>query len=242
MDTALLFDLARFIAGVLVLSYASVTDWFWRRAPNYLWFGLGGFGLVLLGVQYFVGAVALDAYLYLGAAAVFALAAYVFHRLGLIAGGADAKALMALAALAPLPIHLEALPAYPGIVPTPFSILGNALLGILIVPLGLVLVNVARGDFQFPAMLIGYKMRPENVVDSPVWLMDRLEEGRMKRRYMLPHDDAEEQVPLFLEKGIDQVWVTPKVPFMIPLLLGFVLAFTAGDVVFSPIVSLILQR
>ena len=33
--------------------------------------------------------------------------------------------------------------------------------------------------------------------------------------------------------GTDKVWATPKIPFMIPLFLGFVAAFLIGDVIMS---------
>jgi archaeal preflagellin peptidase FlaK len=33
--------------------------------------------------------------------------------------------------------------------------------------------------------------------------------------------------------GVDEVWVTPKVPFMVPLFLGWLLAWTAGDLVMN---------
>ena len=33
--------------------------------------------------------------------------------------------------------------------------------------------------------------------------------------------------------GDEKVWVTPKIPFMIPLLGGFLAAFTVGDLMFT---------
>jgi prepilin signal peptidase PulO-like enzyme (type II secretory pathway) len=43
----------------------------------------------------------------------------------------------------------------------------------------------------------------------------------------------------FEKKGIKNIWVTPKIPFMIPLLIGFILSFFVGDILFL-IMSIIL--
>ena len=34
------------------------------------------------------------------------------------------------------------------------------------------------------------------------------------------------------KNGYDEIWVTPKIPFMIPLLIGFILTFILGDIMF----------
>jgi prepilin signal peptidase PulO-like enzyme (type II secretory pathway) len=41
--------------------------------------------------------------------------------------------------------------------------------------------------------------------------------------------DADEELKAFENLGITEIWVTPKIPFMIPLLVGFVFAFFPGD-------------
>ncbi len=42
--------------------------------------------------------------------------------------------------------------------------------------------------------------------------------------------------------GEERVWVTPKVPFMIPLLVGFVLAFGVGDILSGAMVHFLPRR
>ena len=37
---------------------------------------------------------------------------------------------------------------------------------------------------------------------------------------------------MFEEKNILNIWVTPKIPFMIPLLIGFIISFFIGDILF----------
>ena len=36
----------------------------------------------------------------------------------------------------------------------------------------------------------------------------------------------------FQKHGINEIWVTPKIPFMIPLLGGFICTFILGDILF----------
>ena len=41
--------------------------------------------------------------------------------------------------------------------------------------------------------------------------------------------DAVEELKVFEKEGIKEIWITPKVPFMIPLLAGFLTSFFLGD-------------
>jgi preflagellin peptidase FlaK len=50
----------------------------------------------------------------------------------------------------------------------------------------------------------------------------------------MPKDfDVEDELNEFEKKGINEIWVTPKIPFMIPLLAGFIVAFIFGDILFT---------
>jgi len=42
--------------------------------------------------------------------------------------------------------------------------------------------------------------------------------------------DTDEELKAFEDEGIKEIWVTPKVPFMIPLLAGFLVSFFLGDI------------
>jgi prepilin signal peptidase PulO-like enzyme (type II secretory pathway) len=41
--------------------------------------------------------------------------------------------------------------------------------------------------------------------------------------------DIDEELAEFEKQGITEIWVTPKIPFMIPLLIGFLVSFFLGD-------------
>jgi len=47
--------------------------------------------------------------------------------------------------------------------------------------------------------------------------------------YMPKKFDVDEELAEFEKQGITEIWVTPKIPFMIPLLIGFLVSFVLGD-------------
>ncbi|MCK5112796.1 MAG: prepilin peptidase, partial [Thermoplasmatales archaeon] len=100
LDTKLLLDIIRLAVGIIILSYASYTDIKTRRASNMLWVIMGFIGAILLAIQYFTAG--FDNIFYLAFVPIMIAFMYVLFRLRLIFGGADAKAIMALAILVPL--------------------------------------------------------------------------------------------------------------------------------------------
>lgn len=225
-------DVARLFAGASVLAFASYTDWRWRRAPNVLWALLGGAGAALLAVQLLMHPELLARWPLLLFSALFAGLVYAFYWLGLLAGGADAKALIALAVLLPFPLHLGALPLRATPLPPAFGVLGNALVAFLAVPLGLLAWNIAKGRPRLPHALLGVPMPLEEAQRRHVWPMEYVEGGRVRTK-LLPSRFVweEEDWAALRAAGRREVWVTPKVPFMVPLLAGFVAMFVAGDLV-----------
>lgn len=110
------------LLAVPLLGWAALRDVRTRRVPNWIWYAIGGLGLVLLVADLIALAPFSTAFARLQ---LFRIAvsvgfvvplAYAFWRLGGF-GGADAKALMALAVL---------FPTYPAYYP-PVSVFGTAL-------------------------------------------------------------------------------------------------------------------
>lgn len=237
-------DLARLFVACTLLAFASYTDWRWRRAPNVLWAIMLGCALAILAVD-----AALDfegvrsRWPYLLGALAFAAIVYGFWYVGLIAGGADAKAIMALAVLLPFPLALApGVPAWESPLPGAVAVLANSLLAALLVPIVTFVANVARGDFALPFSLLGYRKPVASLDAGHAWPMEWVDdEGNLKRALFASRRslDLEEQKERLAAKGVAKVWVTPKVPFMIPLLAGLVLAFTAGDVLFAAVGALL---
>lgn len=227
-------DAARLFVAVAVLGFASYTDWRWRRAPDALWWLTGGLGAVLLLAQALTDPGTAREWPLLVAAVVFAALSYGLYHLGLLAGGADAKALMALAVLFPLPLHLGAFPLWPSPLPPAFAVLGNALLAFLAVPLALVALNLARRDLRWPHSVLGLRMDRDAARRAHVWPMEYVKDGAvrtmlMPSRFLWEDEDWD----ALRDAGVARPWVTPKVPFMVPLLIGVVAAAFAGDLLFG---------
>ena len=103
VEMGILLNISRFIVGVGILSYASYTDIKTRRASNMLWVIMGSAGGILLLIQYITDSFEGDNIYYLVFIPIMIILVYVMFQLRLIFGGADAKALMALAILLPIP-------------------------------------------------------------------------------------------------------------------------------------------
>ena len=166
--------------------------------------------------------------------------AYGFYVLRLLHGGADAKALMGLTVLAPFYPSLGLLPlignldAMMTVFPFAFVILLDSALGSLFVPLGYAFYNISRGDFD-KRMFFGYKMSLKEVPKKFVWLMERVEDGEIVTVLFPSRGKDKKQVlkdiKALREKGRKRAWVSPKIPFMVPMFVGYLLAFTVGNLI-----------
>lgn len=232
-------DLLRLIVGGAFLAYAAALDWRTRRVRNAVWLALAAIGLILWPVEAFL--LGDLEWLHVAIAVLVIAAAYVLWYVHLLAGGADAKAIMALAVLAPVPAAWTALgvdlPLLTSPLPPAVVTLANAVILFVAVPVVFFVMNLARGDVHLPTMLLGYKMRLDDAERRFVWVVDTIDDDGRLRRLVLPSKRTVEQHETNLARlraaGHDRVWVTPKVPFMIPLWAGFVAAYTVGDIVFG---------
>jgi preflagellin peptidase FlaK len=228
LEDGTIIDVLRLIIGAIILFIASYTDIKTRRASNMLWIIMGSVGAILLIVQYFT--VGFENIIYLIFIPILIGLWYVLFQLRLIFGGADAKALMALAILAPITPHILDFPIWVYALPFSFVIFANAVILFLFIPLSLLVYNAAKGNIEFPFCFVGYKMSLEKAKQSFIWPCERIVNGKRKFSYLPSDFDVEAQLKVFEIKGIDEIWVTPKVPFMIPLLAGFITAFFLGDI------------
>ncbi len=221
-------DVIRLITGIAVLGYACYTDWKSRTAPNFLWLVMGGIGGLLLAIQFVV--LGIDQLMYLIFIPIMWVLMYVMFQIGVMFGGADAKAIMALAVLVPLFPSLGVLPFWESLMPFSWVVFVNALLLFLAIPVSLLLYNLVKKDISFPQSMLGYKMPLKKAKAAFVWPMEQIVEGKLKL-VLRPSDENLEEVYAELSKAkVKSVWVTPKIPFMIPLLAGFIVAFVAGDI------------
>ncbi len=169
---------------------------------------------------------------------MFLMMAFVrfMHRVKIIRGRADARALMTVALLQPLypkflnfPIFV---PEYVDIVqvtfPFMFLVLLYSAIAALFYLLFLVIRNASLGDFGFPEMFIGYRVPIEEVDRQHVWLMERVVNGEHVL-YVHPKDHGPEDLEALKKIGRDRVWVQPKIPFIIYITAGLILAYMVGN-------------
>jgi hypothetical protein len=160
-------------------------------------------------------------------------------ELHLLKGGADTKAMMAIAVLVPAYPQIPSLPlisldprlqgALQILFPFSLLVLMNTALLFVVAPFVFLAYNASRGDLEFPKALVGYKV-PLDRVPKYAWYMDQIEDGRHVVVYFPTKRQDRKEIREALRKaGFTRVWATPQLPFMVPLVVGFVLSFVAGN-------------
>jgi archaeal preflagellin peptidase FlaK len=169
-------------------------------------------------------------------------------EIGVLYGGADAKALMMAGLL--LPVDAAPLWSPPvaaallGYYPFSLTVLIDAALFAAAVPIAIAIRNLSAHEFVFPRGFTGYTIPVAELPDRYVWIKDptftnpgtedepepqTTEEDRALRRRQ-----AEE----LMKQGVQRVWVTPQLPFILWILAGTVAALLAGNLVFDLITAL----
>jgi preflagellin peptidase FlaK len=178
---------------------------------------------------------------------------YGLYNLGVPKGGADTKALMALTVLFPTYIFfspilinstfIDLAETFLGIghlFPFAFSVLINATIITLFIPLSLLIYNASKKHMKFPQCIFGYKMDLKLIPEKHVWLMEHVDENGNIHSVIFPRGGEleNETMDKLKELGVKDVWVTPKIPFIIPMTIGFVLNFIVGNLLFVMIFGL----
>ena len=167
----------------------------------------------------------------------------VFYYLGIVRGGADAKALMALALVFPFYTTIAGLPLIPypeHVIDTiqvtfPFSFLILMYAAIFHVAAGPIIRfarNLARKDYGFPEMFLGYRMDIDQVPKKFVWPMEAVRDDEIVL-ILFPsrNADQKEELAKLKAKGLARIWVTPKDPFIIPMTAGIAAAAVIGNII-----------
>lgn len=171
------------------------------------------------------------------------LLVYVLYFTNVIHGGADAKALMSIALAIPwypnlpgLPI-LNPPPELVGVIDYSFPfvmlVLMMASLSVMLLPIYNGVVNLKRGTFVFPMAFFGRRCAVADAEKAQVWPMERLIDGRLERT-MFPKRgrNLKMEYDALRAAGISEVWVTYKIPFIVPITFGLVLAGFLGNAVY----------
>ena len=205
-------DVAKFIIGMLLLSYSSYQDLKYREADNWIWIviALAGIFFIFFDLRKW-----LPILISISISVTIAFLLYLFGM-----GGADSKALMSLSFLNPLPPSFSIF--HSPIFIFPITILINSLLLILPLPIFFFIYNLYKKNAEFPYCFFGYKMNAREAEKKFVWSMER--DGK---KSIMPQKEED------LKKyGNKEIWVTPKIPFLLFIATGYAVSFIFGDVLF----------
>lgn len=170
------------------------------------------------------------------------LAARGLFELGVLYGGADAKAMMVAALLVPIDAApLVGIPANAASLLTiyPFAInmlLNGALLAVA-VPVAIAVHNLKRHEFVFPKGFVNYRIDVEALPGSFVWVKDpALPDEEAEEEPETTEDDRrlrERQAERLRAAGVGRVWVSPQLPFVVFLWFGAILTAIVGSLLFD---------
>lgn len=179
------------------------------------------------------------------------LLALALYYLRLLHGGGDAKALMTLAVLFPTAPLAGALPLIPlppeaGLVfPFALVVLVDAALLVVLAPIAFLAMSARRGPFRLPEALFGHPVPVEAYDESRMWLLHEAgeEDGTMRRRIWPRRSKAAAEararaLKALRDRGEARVYVSPKLPFMVPMLGGLLVAAVVGNIVMGVVWAL----
>jgi len=222
-------DAVRLGIAALMFLGAILSDLRTRRVPNRYWVPFLAAGLVLALRDLGHGGLPWSGVAWAAGTCAFL---YALWWLGLF-GGADAKGLMVLAVLWPAAPDLYAART----TPTVDALMDGTLL-MLALPVAFFVWNAAHRDVAFPAMLLGVRTDLRRAWDRHVWPLQQVRDGRVVWRFRHRPGQGADHAALH-RAGLDRVWVTPKIPFMLPLGVGLLLAAWKGNLILALMAALL---
>ena len=215
----------RILLALIMLGIASYTDVKKREVSDFLWVGFGIAAVALIFLEPNVE----ESLLSIGISLIVAPFVLIIWRFGLF-GGADAFAVIVLAALAPQVTITEN-------IVTPFTVLTNTVI-LSVIPM---FVNLIRNLIQIGmkndifegfvesksrrvlAMFVGYRAKNPKYGFS----IERKDGKKKKLNLSLQHAEYAQFCTT------PNTWVTPGVPYMLFIAGGFTIQLIYGDVIFS---------
>ncbi len=243
----MLEDILKILFCTPFLFYSCYSDIKTRHVSNNVWLVMLAGGIFFVMYDISTSGMSYLFRLLLSAGFIFVFV-YLLFQIGTF-GGADAKSLILLSII---------LPAYPAfqiygynfplnkslINLFAFGIFGNAVLLTIVVPIGLAVYNLIKMGLRIDNpqyIFIGYKSKISQLAGKHIRLIQDFGEinGEVRFSYKRGGTEIDETVIKKLkklsEKGLikDEIWVTPKLPFMIPITIGFFVAIFYGDLIFE---------
>ena len=157
----------------------------------------------------------------------------ILYYTGIVKGGADAKSIIAIAAVFPIYPEMFGLPlipvpdgAMPQVFVPAFAVLTMALVISLFYGMYNIVCNLIRGDTAWPQMFLGTRMTLEKAKGSKVWPMAEICDGEV-----VDIGTANEDEGIWNELGkydVQEIWVTAMIPFLIPIAIAYLIMVVVG--------------
>lgn len=262
-------EITRILVSVSFLTYSSWQDVRKREVSNNVWLIFAPAGLSLSLIEVLLGANELFPTFLAISIIVTTAVSFALFYLGLF-GGADAKALICLSIA--IPVHPAVLKPYLGLILPifPLSVLVNAVFASSMLVFGIIIYNVPQylkaGGRFFEGLEDESSLRKLLLFATGIRIdLDRIkndfhfipletiseDDGRIIHQLHLFPQIRDEKfqelasVRSFSGKIEDGVWVTPAIPFLVFVMMGFLVTLFVGDfliwLVFS-LLSLVAQN
>ena len=239
----LTLDIIRTAVAIAMLGYGSVKDLRTREIHDLLWVAGGGAGLVLDAYELFLGTLSLRQ---LAFSVGFMIAAGLVLGYLRLFGGADLLAFIALSVIHPrAPVYLQ---TYWGWAPPfyAFTLVSNTAFAGIATPFVTLARNLGAAgggadlferhrDVSAPRkaalMFTAVNVRLGDVRGPPYQYPLEGPDGMIRLRPDIWDDDkAAEAFRLLGESGVERVWVSATLPYLVLITVGYLLSVVFGDV------------
>lgn len=167
----------------------------------------------------------------------------IFYMLDVIKGGADAKAAICLAILFPwypalvsgIPVITPSIEGVDTLFSFPLSVLFIAAVISVLTPIYYIYRNLKSGKSLSGRALLGFKLPLEEVEKHFVWLIEWMDGEKLRFSARKPRESGtlKEDLEALRAAGIEEVWVTYKIPFIIPMTAAIVIVIILGNPLFA---------
>ncbi len=245
-----MIELFKILICLPFLLYASYSDIKTRRVSNDVWKLMIVAGSPFILYEIIVYGLSHIIHLMISFGFIFVFVYILFYLNAF--GGADAKAFMVIALIIPsypiIDLLGQSIPIYgpPFIDLFAFSVFTNSIILTIVVPLGLFIYNLIKVPFSEVLrrpfyLFIGYMHPISELRDRHLKLIekyDKMDDGTIKTSFSrsgteINHENIR-KLETYSKNGLigKRVWVTPGLPFMIPITAGFISAVLLGDIIF----------
>ncbi len=227
--------LLKFLVVLAFLLYACKLDLKTRIVPNAVWTRMILVSIPFLAIEL----VNIPIRLVLLGVFQFVFVFFLSYLLYLIGawGGADAKALIALAIIFPVYPTCFVLPLFGiGSGMFAFATLANSVIVTPVLLLYMFFRNLlAEGVSNIRGNVLYYFIAKRvKITEIPKFhnLLEYINEKGELVRAKLGIEPNEVMINELRSAGVEKVWVTPAIPFLLFITLGYVIAFVFGDILF----------